>query len=249
MLFRLIALLLLVNVSCRSQKLPENNIVLINVGNLNRSGIAKEIAIINGLNPKVVSIDLQFAESKGDQDVMLVQSLWNCKNLVMSSMIQNYGGEMTFISLGSRIEFSPSHAKTGFINALPEDDELQTLKQFIVYQQENIHGDIEYHFSIRTAMSFDSLKAMRFVGDHPKIMDIDYKKGARIFKAFSANDVLGGKISRKDVEGNIVLIGILGPGDEDKFFTPINKKSHPYKVEMYGLEILANIVAQVLEYK
>lgn len=43
------------------------------------------------------------------------------------------------------------------------------------------------------------------------------------------------------------MISFLGPGDEDKFYTPLN--TNPGEPEMYDLECLANIVAQVLEYK
>jgi CHASE2 domain-containing sensor protein len=43
------------------------------------------------------------------------------------------------------------------------------------------------------------------------------------------------------------MIGFLGPGDQDKFITPLN--TNPNEPDMYGLEYLANIVAQVLEDK
>jgi CHASE2 domain-containing sensor protein len=56
---------------------------------------------------------------------------------------------------------------------------------------------------------------------------------------------LNGNITKKDIEGKIVMFGFLGPGNEDKFFSPLN--TNPNEPDMYGLEYLANVVAQVLE--
>lgn len=232
--------------SCNSQ-IAERDIVLINVDTINRNGITREISIVNSLNPKVIAIDLQFSnDTEYDQDTRLIQALDKCKNLIMASVIENYTGdgvEYKRFTYGSLPDYR-TNAKTGFINALPERDEFQTLKRFSIV--EKVNGDYEYHFGVRTAMAYDSLKAMDFVKSNPRIIDIDYQGGRRKFKAFSAFEVLNKKVSRKDIEGKIVLMGYVGPSDEDKFFSPLNKKTKPYKPDIYGLEYLANIVAQVL---
>ena len=43
------------------------------------------------------------------------------------------------------------------------------------------------------------------------------------------------------------MLSFLGPGNEDKFFTPLNTDNK--NPDMYGIEYLANIVAQVLEIR
>jgi CHASE2 domain-containing sensor protein len=234
--------------SCSSQT-AEQDIILINVNALDRKGIADEINVINDLKPKVVAIDLQFSSDKNyDHDHALFLALEGCKNLVMVSIIEDYSGEDVVYTKGFTLGSLPNfttNAKTGFANAILEKDELQTLRKFSIV--ENMDGNNEYHFSVRTAMAYDSLKAMEFVKSNPRIMDIDYQNGKRKFKVFSAKEILDSKIAKESITGKIVMIGFLGPGREDKFFTPLN--IDPAEPDMYGLECLANIVAQVLEHK
>lgn len=238
---------IVLTLKCSSQS-HEENIVLINVDHLDRGQIAKEISILNSLNPKVIAIDLQFDVSRHDKkDSELVNILWKCENLVMASLVHNFGGNI-FISSASQLEFSIPGSKTGFVNTLQETDPNGTLKRFTVWEKES-YGDqrLEYHFAVRTAIEFDSLKAMRFINSNPKIVDVDYKLGRRNFKKYSAKEVIDGGLTKKDIEGKIVMLSFLGPGNEDKFFTPLNTDNK--NPDMYGIEYLANIVAQVLEIR
>lgn len=239
-------ILFIINFSCKSQ-VADQDIVLVNVGNLDRAGIANEIMIINQLNPKVIAIDLEFSkDTEYTKDLRLMQALDNCKNLVMISVIENYTGEdieykgFTFGSLPNFL----TNAKTGFGNTLLRDEQ-DILMRFSLW--EKVSGRTEYHFSIKTAMAYDSVKSINFVNSRPKIVDVDYKNGTRRFRTFLPSEILNKEINRINIEGKIVMLGFLGPGNEDKFFTPLNK--NPNEPDMYGLEYLANIVAQVLESK
>jgi len=63
----------------------DSNVVLVNIGSLNRAGIAKEIEIINKYEPKVLGIDSFFRTPKDEkQDSLLIESLSNVKNLVLA---------------------------------------------------------------------------------------------------------------------------------------------------------------------
>jgi CHASE2 domain-containing sensor protein len=229
---------------CNSQSVDK--IVLVNVGNLDRGAIAHEISILNALNPRVVAIDLQFRELKEPEaDAKLTSALWNCKNLVMTSAIHNLANEK-FIGLNNHSQFSPPQVKSGFINAILEEDKNRSLKRFLIQDIETVGAKrVEYHFGIKTAMAYDSLKTLKFIASHSKTADVDYKKGRRAFRKVSAEEVLNGKLTENDIAGKIVLIGFLGPGTEDKFYTPLNKGQN--SPDMYGL-YLANITAQVLEF-
>lgn len=242
-------LLIATTLSCKSQKVGQDVIVLINVERLDRAGIANELSIINSFNPKVVAIDLQFSQdTEYDKDIRLMQSLDKCKNLIMVSIIKGYTGEdvpyTSGFDYGSLPNFT-TNAKTGFANTILEKDDFQTIRKFSTV--ENMDGYYQYHFGVRVAMAFDSLKAVDFIKNNPRIVDIDYQGEKRNFKIFSASQVLDKKVSRKDIEGKIVMVGFLGPGDEDKFFTPLNKKRDASKPDMYGIECWAHVVAQVLE--
>ncbi|HZY78581.1 MAG TPA: CHASE2 domain-containing protein [Cyclobacteriaceae bacterium] len=250
-----IILLILTNFvigSCQSQPSVED-IVLINVGNYDKGRIAKELSIINSLNPKVVSLDVAFPEYIGDKDdIDLFNVLESSKGLVMASEISSLGEdidgkEIISIALTCAVEFFPTHAKTGFVSAKVNIGETEIPNQFTVWQKGSFSEDIYYHFSLTTVMAFDSLKAVHFVNNNPTKVRVDYANGTRKFKTFSASEVLSGKLRRSDIEGKIVMFGFLGPGDKDKFSTPLNKNSS--EPDMYGVEYLANVVAQILESK
>jgi CHASE2 domain-containing sensor protein len=241
--FRLLLLLNIIFIqSCHSQYVAD--IVLINIGEFDRTEIAKTVAIINANNPSVISLDLEFSEIK-EEDLILNQALEECKNLVMASIIQYFGEDLFLISLAANPVVIPDHARTGFVSA--EKGQTQWIK--IHERNSSFSEDIEYHFSIVTAMAFDSLKTINFINSNSHELKIDYKNGQRKFITFSGYEVLNRKITREDIEGKIVMVGFLGPGDDDKYVTPLNKNGKFPKPDMYGLEILANIVAQVLEYQ
>lgn len=241
-LFRFLLLPAMIVGSCHSQP-TENNIVLINTGPYNKGTIAKLISKVNALNPKVISLDIAFPYYDGsNDDISLSMALDKCNNLVMATTVESDEGGVYF-ALTSSGEFTPVRKKTGFVSAKVEEAQIKIPKQFIV-QQKDFDGYTEYHFSVQTAMSFDSLATAIFIDNNPQTADVDYKNGNRKFKTFSTSDVLNGSLTNKDVEGKIVMVGFLGPGDTDKFYTPLGTRP-----EMYGVEYLANIVAQVLESK
>ncbi|MBL7858547.1 MAG: CHASE2 domain-containing protein [Cyclobacteriaceae bacterium] len=230
---------------CNSQN-AERDIILINVDTLDRIGIANLVKVINKQEPKVIAIDLQFVHStEYSKDWLLFNELSKCKSLVMSSLIGDYTGEE--IEYKRFVEESQpqflTNAKTGFTNTVTERDGFETLRRFST--KELVDGQIEYHFAIRIVMEYDSTKAMNFVRQSPKIVFVDYKGGQRKFKTLLSTEVLNRKRSLGEIKGKIVMLGFLGPGNEDKFYTPLNKDSK--EPDMYGLEYLAHILAQVLE--
>lgn len=234
--------------SCNSNK-KVDDIVIIDVADFGREIIAKEIAIIDSLSPKVIALDLQFSVKRDPyQDSILRLSLNRCDNLIMMSVIKDdyNGADIQYLELTGSIPEFLSNAKTGFANVILEDDEFQTLKRFSI--AEKVNGKLEYHFSVRTAMEFDSLRTMSFIKSNPKIVDVNYFGDAKAFKIFSAHDVLNKKVTAADIEGKIVLFGTFSPHDNDIFFSPLNNRKKPYKSDMHGVVYLANIVAQILDH-
>jgi len=246
----LICCIVLVTESCRSQKIE--NLVLINIGNSDNGKIAEQINEVNKLNPKVISLDIAFPTFSGNrEDKKLFFALQNIKKLVMPSRIHYegqdyYGRPMLSVVRAFATPYNRRGVRIGFVSATRDNDSLRIPKQFIVTQRDYTENFYQ-HFSIVTAMAFDSLQAVGFIQNHDTVASVDFKNGTRKFKIFSASDVLKGKLKKEDIEGKIVMLGFLGPGDTDKFFSPFNKNST--EPDMYGVEYLANIVAQVLEYK
>lgn len=238
----------------QKQNLASRDIVIVNCGVYDRLGIANMLEVISDLNPKVIAVDINFAELKNHyQDSLLIARLSNCDNLVMSSIIDDYQGDTdtTYSELTGTIPEFLTNAKIGFTNAVLEDDSVWTLKRFSFF--EKINDWTMYHFAVRTAMSFDSLKTIKYLKDKPKIIEVKYKGDEKVFKVFSYKEVLGKTLNKRDLEGKIVLLGYLGPfegykgPDEDKFFSPLNKGTQPLEPDMYGVVYLANVVTQILD--
>jgi CHASE2 domain-containing sensor protein len=247
----IIGLTILFGQSCYSQNI-EDSIVLINVGDYDRGRIAEEIEIINTLNPKVISIDVAFPNYKGDKaDKKLVTALMASKQVVIPSEISSegldyYGKEMISVYLTCAGEFFYSiNTVSGFVSVEREKGQQTIPLQFIQWQEAT--GYKYRHFSIETAMQFDSLRTNEFIKAHDRLVDIDFKNGKRKFKMFTVQDVLKHRLTKADIEGKIVMLGFLGPGNLDKHISPLNSGSN--EPDMYGLEYLAHIVAQILEKK
>ena len=249
-------LLRILMIQCDAQDQAQHDqIVLVNVEHLDRAGIAKEILAINHLGPKVIALDVTFEERHNDEnDAILAEAISECESLVTAGYVRTIA-EKVFLVSANASEFMSHQGHIGFIDTMHEKDEYKTQQQFKVWEEESLRDELAgkprtgYHFSVETVMAFDRTAAMMFVKSRPQIVDIDFKDGKRTFLKFSASDVLDGKISRRDIEGKIVMLGFLGPGNEDKSFTRLNKGERPSEPDMYGVEILANITAQILESK
>jgi CHASE2 domain-containing sensor protein len=226
---------------------------MINTGPYDKGNIAKLISKVNALNPRVISLDIAFPTYTGsEEDEDLYHSLLAVEKVVIPSQIVFEGydirdNEITSVYLTCAAEFFVPNATSGFVSAKADNETLQIPKQFAAWHKGSYSEDIYYHFSIVTAMAFDSLKALNFINNHKRLVDVDFKKRKREFRNFSAMETLKGKLSKRDIEGKIVMIGYLGPGTYDRF--PASSNSNPNGPYMYGLEYLANIVAQVLEFE
>lgn len=238
--------------SCRTQSARaerENAIVLVNTGSFNKRNIAQEIEILNRLNAKVIALDIAFTEYTGDKDDKnLIAAIEQRKNVVLPTIIHSYGkdyhgNEMIDVVRTCALPVVPIYVKDGFVTAEKEDDDRTRIpRKFIVWQKGD-SGDIYYHFSVVTAMAYDSMKAVKYIENHPQNAQVDFSKNPYDFKVFTGVDLRKGKVTKADIEGKIVIMGFLGPGGTDKFVSPWSTDGKP---DMYGMKYLAHIIAQIL---
>jgi len=270
--FLCLCLTLMIPLYSKSQE--SQNIILINVGLSNRGEIAKTISKIYSLNPKVIAIALQFPEAKrksekkdeltggnyiilNDDDQMLAKAFEECSSkLVLPTVMEKeafLSGEPSISFKGSDPLLMPLRARKGFIY-IEEigKDNVPDLRYFTAYEEikKNTFGgivvDTVYQFGIRAAMMFDRTKAINFIHKNQRIIELD-KTIRKTFAKYSYEDVLNGRIKPEDIESKMVLIGFMGPGNGDKYFSPWNKKG--MEPDMYGLEYQAHIVSQILSTK
>jgi CHASE2 domain-containing sensor protein len=235
--------------SCRGQAVNEDivsheQIVLVNVGITDRAQIAKLLDQLTLLNPRVIAIDLQFSSEKdSDGDRKLIEALGKCKNLVMVSIIDDYSerkfAHERFIP-GCLPKFT-ANAVTGFANLPIVDGHHQKLRKFSLW--EYVDGVEEQSFAAQIATLYDRTTMANYEINHGKVNELHESQNLKKFKTYTLREVLTGKVLKNEIQDKIVMIGFLGPGEEDKFSSPFTQSDN---LDIYGLEFHALVVDQIL---
>jgi|APTNR8051073442_1049403.scaffolds.fasta_scaffold16424_3 CHASE2 domain-containing sensor protein len=230
------------SLACSSQ--DSDKIVLIGVEEANRFTISTLLEKVCAVGPKVVGVNLFFfGETVQFHDAALMGSIYNCTNIVLASDLVEIptlkGGGLEIIN---SLHIFASDETTGFANFLDKNLMPQYFSTF-----EIVDATREYHFSVHVAMMFDSLKTSDFLLHNDKVLEIDYRQGKRKFTKLTLDEILLKDFNPNVLKDKIVLVGYLGPSDEDKFITPLKANIKSSKPDMYGTEILANIILQILE--
>ncbi|NOS93757.1 MAG: CHASE2 domain-containing protein [Cyclobacteriaceae bacterium] len=278
--------------SIRPDPVVDERIVLVNFGTLGRGDIARQIQIISQFKPRVIAVDALFNCEGGLYDTInCPQLLDTLSNLMLSDAIREAGNVVLGEKLMQTVKLSKvdsneadsletpdpnfkSHAHLGFVT-LPTDANHQEDVKICrtLYPQRKINGKREVAFSVRIAMSYDSLKAEKFLARNNEEEIINFRGNMEVrqlrlkslkndetastnfgtmFYVVDVEDVLSGNVSEDLFKDKIVIIGYLGdyvgdPAWEDKFFTPMNSKfggrANP---DMFGPVVHANAVAMIL---
>jgi CHASE2 domain-containing sensor protein len=272
----------------------DERVVLVNIGRLPRGGVAQELSIINKYKPKVIGIDSYFDCEGGLMDsVNCPQLLDTLGNLLLSDAIQQAGNVVLVSKLLPKTSTSKNpdadhfydsmevsdpmfqnFAEHGFAN-LPTDADYQEDVKYCnsLITKYEVNGKMQYAFSVKLAMIYDSIKAMKFLArnneeelinfrGNAETLDVKLKTLRTLELEQSHFRVLCYQIDIKDVltenfdpslfKDKIVIMGFLGkqfgdPAWEDKFFTPLNKsvagRANP---DMFGPVIHANSIIMIL---
>lgn len=230
----------------------DTNIVIVNIGLLDRKGIAHLLNTINKFQPKVVGLDIAFYELKDTEtDSLLAETLKNTRNLVKAAVFEYTGEHSAEYSglLYSHPEFN-TFGENAFVNFVSAEQE-STVRYYIpfeIYQGRKID-----FFATAVAGKFLSEKPhVNLEHQNPKPELIRYKGNSENFIVFEPADIFDSNENLKILKNKIVLVGFMGNGYdktelEDLHFTPMNPKysgrSFP---DMYGIVIHANIISMIL---
>jgi CHASE2 domain-containing sensor protein len=239
--FLVFYLLVIALSSCNAQ--TQKDIVLVDVSNLDENRIAALLTKLNtSYAPAVLSVNMLFnPDDNGFSNVNLAEALDQTSQLVMAKVYkEKIDGHLWPIG-GA---YYPEHARSGFSNLVFENAILKTATKFEVMAKRKFSSFPGYHFAVATALSYDSAKTNNFISKHHDIVDIDFSKGQRVYERLSVDKLLSGEVPRKMVDGKIVLIGECGL--DNSFFIPIIDGKTGKRVEMDGIEIIANIISQIL---
>lgn len=232
--------------------LADTNIVIVNIGNLSRPDIAKEIERIQAQHPKVIGLDAFFMKEKTPElDSPLVAAIAASRdNIILASRLRYNDSTETFDScLRSHPKFS---AATGFANVVTEEAQgHKTIRSFS--PKETAGSIVEKSFAVAIANKYDSISTSRFIGRGNSLEHINFRGNYQHFYTFDAAECLDTSTNLSVMNGKIVLLGFMGESLsqltlEDIFFTPLNPRPAGRTLpDMYGVVVHANIISMILK--
>jgi CHASE2 domain-containing sensor protein len=164
----------------------DENITIVNIGNLSRAEIALQIQAVSKFKPKVIGVDSFFNCKEGKTDsincplaydtlsnLMLGNAIAEAGNVVMvtkvlqsGKLLKQYGGDIDkYDSLENTDPMIRGNAAEGYANLetnAEHQEDLKTCRRFNPkLRLEN--GEEQLAFSVQIAMKFDSVKAKKFL--------------------------------------------------------------------------------------
>jgi len=243
-----------------------DDIVIVNIGDLNREGIAKQLDIIEEHNPAVIGIDAFFRKLNDPwQDSILATSMNQVENLVLVTKLNQYNSDRgVFDTLETSNPLFLKNATLGFANLITpakEQDNFKVCRSFSPVEWTR-EGKQEL-FAMKLAEVYNPEAVTNFRQRQRAVEFINY--GGNIIRANSKNseftnkfmvmdwmDIFEGNFVPEVFENKIVILGYLGQdlhdtSWEDKLYTPLNAeyagRTNP---DMYGVVVHANILSMIL---
>lgn len=215
------------------------DIVLVNIGKGDRASIGNLLLTIDSCKPTLVGIDVLFIGEKNPaQDSVLMEALKSVKNEILGYAFDSSG--------------KPSKSPEKFGKYASEEGLLT---------KGRINGLVS---SITPVQVFDNAIHELFALKVISLWKPDFKHNIKIGESISIQFTRtltqfvrfdGLELRDKNVceylRNKVVLLGYLGPDDEDKYFTPIRLvKEYPDNLpDTYGLVIVANEIRTILEHR
>ncbi len=246
--------------------LKNDDIVIVNIGNLNRQGIAKQIETINEYHPKVIGVDAFFREPLDQyQDSLFSAALWQTDKLVLVTKLNQFNSQTgIFDTLETSNPMFLENAHLGFANLITPAQDQDNFKVCRSFTSVEYTAEGEQRlFALKLAELYDSKASEHFLKRNNTVELINY--GGNIVRANSKNSEFTNKFTVLDwmdifeenfvpsvFEDKVVILGYLGEdlwdnSWEDKLYTPLNTeyagRTNP---DMYGVVIHANILAMIL---
>jgi len=214
------------------------DIVLVNIGNANRATIGEMLLTINRCNPRVIGFDGWFRDKKdSSQDSILLNALDSIQNDILAYFIDS-----TNTIVKSNTIFSSHVTDEGLVAA------------------EEINGLVG---SIKTIQTINNIEHSLFALKIIKLWKPEFKTSLKTnqtipikytrmldqFIHFDYSDL--NYVAPEALRNKIILLGFLGPGNEDKHFTPLRlvRPNDTNDPDTYGLVIIANEIRTILDYE
>jgi CHASE2 domain-containing sensor protein len=188
----------------------DTNIVIVNIGNLSRAGIAQQIINISACKPRVIGLDIIFACDRGIRDSINCPEAYDtlsnqffamaaagATNLVMAQklwqstkLLDSIGDSQIYDSLEHTDENLRQTTYEGFVNLETDAEDQEDLKSCRRFNPViNVKGRQELAFSVKMASLYDSGKVARLLARNKFSEVINYR--GNIVDWFHASNYAG----------------------------------------------------------
>jgi CHASE2 domain-containing sensor protein len=242
----------------------DNRIVIVNIGNADRAGIAGLIEKTASYNPKIIGLDVTFDGPRDPAaDSLLSEVVNNTPNLVMANQIFYPDKHAKVVENGF---FGPVSHKQGFVNMVTKDQ--QSIRMFLPF--ETVGGKKYKSFAVSLTEAYDSLAVQHLEKRHKEFEAINYTrrlsrqgddavdadskvkvKDHDQYQTVEPDMLMADAVDSSIFKGKIVLLGYVNRSPDDildKKFTPMNKRYAGKSVpDMNGIVVHANIISMILD--
>jgi CHASE2 domain-containing sensor protein len=217
------------------------DIVLVNIENGDREFIGNLLLKIDSLNPVLIGIDVFFKSKKSErEDSVLIKALQKIDNDILSS------------GLNSENKFEESEPMfTQFVKekgVLKYDRTLGLISNMTPIPR--IENKPYESFAYKIVKNWKpGFKSVIMINQQ---IPINYQRPLEKFLRLDGSFLLETNITDFDLKNKVFLLGYIGPGNEDKYSTPlrfVDKELEHNEPDTYGLVIIANQIRTILEYK
>ncbi len=222
----------------------DTNIVVVNIGNADRAGIAGIISELASKKPAVIGVDVLFNEAKAAApDSLLVQLFSGSDKIVLAYHLQ---AEKRVLAASGFLW--PNAMARGYANFVGEEG--GSIRHTAPIMKNK--GTVYQSFAAAVAQVAYPVEYKKLVYRNNRTEQLNYTRTANKFLVVDGKEILAGRETSISFTGKTILLGYISPDPnsiEDKHFTPFNKKSVGKTVpDMEGVFIHANIISMIRDH-
>ncbi len=237
--------------SLREQVEIDTNIVVVNIGDLKREGIGREIRRLNQFKPKIIGVDVLMFKPKGEEaDSLLSNAIRECNGriVMVSKLHAKNKVNDKFDSVAFSAPAFSTYAYNAFANIEEDKYSILTVRRFL--PKATIQDSTYLAFGVAISKIVNPEAAQAFLARNNEEEIINFRYNRPNYYFLDTTDVLDTTPDLSFIKDKIVLMGFVDKTDrrvDDKFYTPLNKNfAGRTELDMYGIYIHANIISMIL---
>jgi CHASE2 domain-containing sensor protein len=240
-------------------EIADTNIVIVNIGTLDRERLAALFRKIGKCEPAVLGIDILFTANADSIQVQgtrtLVAALNEIPNVVLAAPYNADGKEE--VPQSKLIRHVTTESIVNFNVAL-DDPESGTIRSF--HPKTNVDGKEMLFFGHEIVNKFNGNLTSAVNSDEQFIRWYGYARRGEtedmhaVFASFDHSQVLASDFPHDNLKGKIVLAGFMGEtiyhdyNPHDKFYSPLNHKMVGRALpDIFAIEVHANALKMILD--